>query len=251
MENNEIIAHHGILGQKWGIRRYQNADGSLTPAGRRKAQKLKGDYKALTGKKIKGKIPKESPEGKPVRQLNDTDLQNRIKRLSNEKQALALEKDLSTNGQKFVRSIGKDILGPAAISAGKSLMEKVFFNAGAKALGLDKKEVRDSFEELKRSTEISKLKKEQYEIDKYMKAEMEKQKQKVKSDESSTNSSKAQNKQESKPKEDSTVNNFNFFVNQAEKKQYADSGKKIIDATYKDVSSIDQLLLDDKNKGKK
>ena len=27
------IAHHGIKGQKWGIRRYQNPDGSLTPEG--------------------------------------------------------------------------------------------------------------------------------------------------------------------------------------------------------------------------
>lgn len=37
------LMHHGILGQKWGVRRFQNADGSLTAAGReryaRKEQK--------------------------------------------------------------------------------------------------------------------------------------------------------------------------------------------------------------------
>ncbi len=30
------ICHHGIKGQKWGRRRYQNLDGSLTPAGRKR-----------------------------------------------------------------------------------------------------------------------------------------------------------------------------------------------------------------------
>lgn len=28
------LAHHGVKGQKWGVRRYQNQDGSLTPEGR-------------------------------------------------------------------------------------------------------------------------------------------------------------------------------------------------------------------------
>lgn len=30
------LQHHGIKGQKWGVRRYQNKDGSLTPAGKRR-----------------------------------------------------------------------------------------------------------------------------------------------------------------------------------------------------------------------
>ena len=33
------LAHHGILGMKWGVRRYQNADGSLTAAGRKRYEK--------------------------------------------------------------------------------------------------------------------------------------------------------------------------------------------------------------------
>lgn len=32
----ERLAHHGILGQKWGVRRFQNPDGTLTPAGQRR-----------------------------------------------------------------------------------------------------------------------------------------------------------------------------------------------------------------------
>lgn len=35
----EYLAHHGIKGQKWGVRRFQNPDGSLTDAGKRKAAK--------------------------------------------------------------------------------------------------------------------------------------------------------------------------------------------------------------------
>lgn len=34
--NNAYIYHHGIKGQKWGIRRFQNEDGSLTPAGKQR-----------------------------------------------------------------------------------------------------------------------------------------------------------------------------------------------------------------------
>lgn len=29
------LCHHGVKGQKWGVRRYQNADGTLTDEGRR------------------------------------------------------------------------------------------------------------------------------------------------------------------------------------------------------------------------
>lgn len=37
---NDYLIHHGVKGQKWGVRRYQNADGSLTPAGKKRQAKL-------------------------------------------------------------------------------------------------------------------------------------------------------------------------------------------------------------------
>ena len=39
MHDQNYLAHHGILGMKWGVRRYQNADGSLTMAGKKRQYK--------------------------------------------------------------------------------------------------------------------------------------------------------------------------------------------------------------------
>ena len=44
------LAHHGILGQKWGIRRFQNEDGTLTPEGRERYQKKEYELARKTQK---------------------------------------------------------------------------------------------------------------------------------------------------------------------------------------------------------
>lgn len=39
--NQEYLEHYGVLGMKWGVRRYQNADGTLTEAGKKKLKTYK------------------------------------------------------------------------------------------------------------------------------------------------------------------------------------------------------------------
>lgn len=47
------LYHHGVKGQKWGVRRYQNKDGSLTPAGKRR---IKDDGTFKTNKEYRKEI---------------------------------------------------------------------------------------------------------------------------------------------------------------------------------------------------
>lgn len=57
---NEFLAHYGIKGQKWGIRRYQNADGTLTEAGKAHMEKKDDDWANKHSAKITEKAQKKS-----------------------------------------------------------------------------------------------------------------------------------------------------------------------------------------------
>lgn len=45
--SSEYLEHSGIKGQKWGVRRYQNKDGSLTPEGRKRYSRIRRFGKSL------------------------------------------------------------------------------------------------------------------------------------------------------------------------------------------------------------
>ncbi len=63
------LYHHGILGQKWGIRRYQNEDGTLTEAGKKKKNEF-ALYKSSTTKKLEADGYKGTKQYKASKELD-------------------------------------------------------------------------------------------------------------------------------------------------------------------------------------
>lgn len=102
MELN-YLSHHGIKGMKWGIRRFQNKDGSLTPAGKKRQARLndKADREnwsddARTAADIRTK---------KVKQMSNAELKKLNERTRLEQEYAQLNKRHKNAGQKFVGDI--------------------------------------------------------------------------------------------------------------------------------------------------
>ena len=72
LTSNGELYHYGIKGQKWGVRRYQNADGSLTPKGKKRLAKneaLRNKLVNKADKRIKNHTDKAKEAKANIRDL--------------------------------------------------------------------------------------------------------------------------------------------------------------------------------------
>lgn len=97
------LAHHGILGQKWGVRRYQNKDGSWTIAGReRYGKKIQKMYSRQNAKNEK-LAAKYEARGKKAKAA--------ALRAVNKKNEEALQKSIESGRNGLKRSLRDSAFG--------------------------------------------------------------------------------------------------------------------------------------------
>lgn len=136
---NELY-HWGIKGQKWGVRRYRNEDGTLTEAGKKRYSKSRFGIKDHA-KNVKRYYSDTSPL--KINKMSDKDLDAKIERLKKEKQYKELKYDQLTNGEKFAHDVlsksGKIVATGVAVFVGRAAVSKIFGPGVAADIKIPKK----------------------------------------------------------------------------------------------------------------
>lgn len=145
------LRHHGIKGMRWGIRRYQNKDGSLTEAGKKRKQQvyddvnsfaesrrkynqaMRDDYESAVNAGKKGieagnealkvydRFANRRKKSVDLSNVSDKELQQRINRLNMEQQYHRLT---ASNETSKGRQFAEDVLsvGGSALAIGSSAL---------------------------------------------------------------------------------------------------------------------------------
>lgn len=147
MEKN-VLAHWGVKGMKWGVRRYQNSDGTLTPAGKKRYDR---DIQENNAKKKDNRIVIDGPDARRwVKEdtrrakgvvdssrdmVRELDNMNRSTRSKSKRQNLDLSKmsDQEMRSQINRAMLEKqynDMFAPQKTSRGRECVSKVLETTG-------------------------------------------------------------------------------------------------------------------------
>lgn len=117
--NTTYLCHHGILGQKWGIRRYQNYDGSYTQAGVKRYNKSKEKYES------------DKQKYKDLRKGNSSDTEKTNARINMNASKRRMNKDYKHLKEDMRADKGKKLYSEGYRIRGKRAVIKTLKYAGA------------------------------------------------------------------------------------------------------------------------
>ena len=126
---SDELYHHGIKGQKWGVRRYQNPNGTYTAAGKlHRAAQRAGEGLSKVGKvtgKALGALAKHQVDKikrKHLWMMNDQELDDYVKRLAQEK---SVKDAISSNKHSRGKQIAIGILEKGAQTVANKAFESL------------------------------------------------------------------------------------------------------------------------------
>lgn len=182
--DKEYFEHHGILGMKWGVRRFQNPDGSLTPAGeaRYNRKQKREEAKAAKAEAKRAKEAAKPPTKAEIRaqqleklsKMSDQEIRDAIarKQLENQYKQLVLGPDEVSAGKKYMNTLKDKAINAlidVGVNTGKAYVEKALKDS----LGLNEKKPDLNLEIQKEALRMKKIANETAELKlKQQKAEL-------------------------------------------------------------------------------